>query len=311
MKSMAVSIEKLKKDYGSVTALEDLSLDVLTGSIFGFLGPNGAGKTTTIRLLLGLLQPTSGDIKVLGFESQTQANQIRAQTGALLEHTGIYEQMSAEDNLEFYGKAFRIPLKERKERTQKLLTEMGLWERRADRAGSWSRGMKQKLALARALLHRPRLVLLDEPTAGLDVRSAVAIRENLRTLAANEAVTIFLTSHNMGEVEKLCDRIAVINGGHLVAQGTPEELKTRAGSFKIEITGRGFAAGMLENLRKRSEIANLETHDSKLTIDLATDMDPSEIVSNLVGAGAQIEEVRKVKASLEEVFLTLTGEENV
>jgi len=310
MKSTAISIEKLKKDFGSVTALEDLSLEVSTGSIFGFLGPNGAGKTTTIRLLLGLLQPTAGYIQVLGFNSQTAADRIRALTGALLEHTGIYEQLSAEDNLEFYARAFQIPQIERKKRIQSLLTDMGLWGRRADRAGSWSRGMKQKLALARVMLHKPRLVLLDEPTAGLDVRSAVDIREDLRTLAVNEDVTIFLTSHNMGEVEKLCSRVAVINGGKIVAQGTPEELKARSGGFRIEITGRGFASNILENISNRPEIASLETHNGQLTIDLAVDFDFSEIVSMLVGSGAQVEEVRRVKASLEDIFLTLTGEEN-
>jgi ABC-2 type transport system ATP-binding protein len=310
MNSTAISIEKLKKDYGSVTALEDLSLEVPTGSIFGFLGPNGAGKTSTIRLLLGLLPPTAGSIKVLGYDSQTQADQIHELTGVLLEHTGIYEQMSAEDNLEFYGRAFRIPEEKRAQRIQNLLTGLDLWERRTDRAGSWSRGMKQKLALARAMLHSPRLVLLDEPTAGLDVRSAVAIREDLQELATNEEVTIFLTSHNMEEVEKLCDRVAVINAGKLVAQGKPEELKARASGFRIEITGRGFDPNILENIRNRPEIANLEKNNGRLTIDLAIDIDFSEIVSVLVGAGAQIEEVRRVKASLEEVFLTLTGEAN-
>ena len=170
--------------------------------------------------------------------------------------------------------------------------------------------MKQKLALARAMLHKPRLVLLDEPTAGLDVRSAVAIRENLRRLAVNEDVTIFLTSHNMEEVERLCDRVAVIDGGQLVAQGTLEELKARISGFRIEIIGGGFDSHILEKMRNLPEINNLETHDSQLTIDLEMDFDHSVIVSMLVGAGAQIEEVRRVKASLEDVFLNLTGAEN-
>ena len=307
---LAICTHNLTKEFETVRAVDNLKLEIPPGIIFGFLGPNGAGKTTTIRLLLGLLQPTSGSVKVLGYDSQTQTDQIRANTGALLEHTGIYEQMSAEDNLEFYGRAFRIPANERKERIQALLTEMGLWDRRGERAASWSRGMKQKLALARVMLHKPRLVLLDEPTAGLDVRSAVAIRENLRRLATNEDVTIFLTSHNMEEVEKLCDRVAVIDGGQLVAQGTLEELKARISGFRVEITGGGFNALILERIRNRPEIAYLETHNSRLTLDLAMDIDISEIVSMLVGGGAQIEEIRRVKASLEEVFLTLTGEEN-
>jgi ABC-2 type transport system ATP-binding protein len=307
---LAICTHNLTKEFETVRALDNLRLEIPPGIIFGFLGPNGAGKTTTIRLLLGLLQPTSGSVRVLGYESQTQADQIRANTGALLENTGIYEQMSAEANLEFYGRAFRIPANERQERIQALLTEMGLWDRRGERAGSWSRGMKQKLALARAMLHKPRLVLLDEPTTGLDVRSAVAIRENLRRLAVNEEVTIFLTSHNMEEVEKLCDRVAVIDGGQLVAQGTLEELKARISGFRIEIIGGGFDSHILEKMRNFPEINNLETHDSQLTIDLAMDFDHSEIVSILVGAGAQIKEVRRVKASLEDVFLNLTGAEN-
>ena len=311
MNSPAISIKKIKKKYGEVTALDDLSLEVPTGCIFGFLGPNGAGKTTTIRLLLGLLQPTAGSLTVLGYDSQSHADQIRNHTGALLEHTGIYEQLSAEDNLEFFGRAFRIPKKERKDRIQELLTDMGLWERRTDRAGSWSRGMKQKLALARALLHRPRLVLLDEPTAGLDVQSAVAIREDLRGLANSENVTIFLTSHNMEEVEKLCDRIAIIQAGRLVAQGKPDELKARSGSTRIEIQGRGFSAQILDLVRGNPYVTGLEIQNGQLIIDLIGEADLSDIVSTLVGNGAQIEEVRRTRASLEEVFLELTGDNHV
>jgi ABC-2 type transport system ATP-binding protein len=307
---LAVSTHNLGKEFEAVQALDALSLEIPAGVIFGFLGPNGAGKTTTIRLLLGLLQPTSGSAQVLGFDSQTQADQIRENTGVLLEHTGIYEQMSAKDNLEFYGRAFRIPEKVRKERIRMLLTEMGLWDRRDDRAGSWSRGMKQKLALARAMLHKPHLVLLDEPTAGLDVRSAVTIREDLRRLAENEQVTVFLTSHNMAEVETLCSQIAVIQRGQLVAKGTPEELKARISGYRIEITGHGFDPHILAHIRNLPEIASLQSHNSKLTIELEKDIDLPAIVNMLVGAGAQIEEVRRVRASLEEVFLAVTGEEN-
>lgn len=311
MDTHAIDIRNLSKEFASIKALNNLSLEVPPGIIFGFLGPNGAGKTTTIRLLLGLMQPMSGSIKVLGFDSQTQADQIRAHTGALMEHTGIYEQMSAQDNLEFYGRAFRMPEKDRKERIHELLTEMGLWERRSDRAGSWSRGMKQKLALARALLHQPRLVLLDEPTAGLDVQSAVAIREDLRRLAKNENVTIFLTSHNMDEVEKLCDQVAIIRAGRVVAQGKPDELKARTGGTRIEIQGRGLSAQILDLVRENPHVAGLESHNGQLVIDLIGEADPSEIVAMLVSNDAQIEEVRRTRASLEEIFLELTGENNV
>lgn len=305
-----ICIDKLTRDFDKVRALDSLSLEIPAGVIFGFLGPNGAGKTTTIRVLLGLLEPTSGTANVLGFDTRTQADQIRARTGALLEHTGIYEQMSAEANLEFYGRAFRMPPEERQERIRELLSHLGLWERRKDRAGSWSRGMKQKLALARTMIHRPSLILLDEPTAGLDVQSSVAIRDDLEALASKEDVTIFLTTHNMSEAEKLCSQVAVIREGSLVALGDPDELRSRVGSSRIEVTGRGFSERVLETLRVHPQVVSIEAINNHLSIDLIAETDSAAFVSMLVGAGAQVEEVRRSKASLEEVFLTLTGENN-
>jgi ABC-2 type transport system ATP-binding protein len=306
----AICLQNLTKDFGSVRAVDAVSLEIPPGIIFGFLGPNGAGKTTTIRLLLGLLEPTSGRAQVLGFDAHTHSDQVRARTGALLEHTGIYEQMSAEDNLEFYGRAFRIPASERQARIRETLTRMGLWERRQDRAGNWSRGMKQKLALARTLLHRPSLILLDEPTAGLDVQAAVAIREDLESLASREEVTIFLTTHNMVDAEKLCHQVAVIRDGRLVALGSPDDLRSRAGGPRVEIKGRGFSQQALELLRAHPKVAATETQNGHLVIELLAETDAAPLVSILVGAGAQVEEVRRGKASLEEAFLTLTGEQD-
>jgi ABC-2 type transport system ATP-binding protein len=218
--------------------------------------------------------------------------------------------MSAEDNLEFYGRAFRIPAAERKARIQEMLTHMGLWQRRKDRAGKWSRGMKQKLALARTLLHRPRLILLDEPTAGLDVQAAVAIREDLISLASQEGVTIFLTTHNMADAEKLCDEVAVIREGTLVALGSPDNLRAHLGSPRVEIVGHGFSEQALALLQAHPQVKDVETQNSHLVIDLLTETSVAAIVNILVGAGAQVEEVRRDRDSLEEVFLTLTGEQN-
>ena len=313
MDKMAIRMGNLTRDFegksGPVRALDGLTLEVPAGTIFGFLGPNGAGKTTTIRLLLGLLEPTAGRAEVLGFDAQSEADEVRARTGALLEHPGIYEQLSAQDNLEFYGRAWRLPKAERQARIKELLTGMGLWERRSDRAGSWSRGMKQKLALARALLHRPALVLLDEPTAGLDVPSAAAVREDLAALAADEGVTVFLTTHNMAEVETLCSRVAVIRRGRLVAEGHPDDLRARSGGPQVEIVGRGFGADALALLRARPEVAAAEAHNGRLVVHLGPDVEVAPLVSLLVGAGAEVEEVRRGKASLEDVFLTLMEEE--
>jgi ABC-2 type transport system ATP-binding protein len=311
LSDVAICTQNLSRDFESVRALDNLSLEIPSGRIFGFLGPNGAGKTTTIRLLLGLLEPTAGKAKVLGFDTRTDADQIRARTGVLLEHSGIYEQMSAEDNLEFYGRAFLIPDAERKRRIQQLLTEMGLWERRKDRAGTWSRGMKQKLALARSMLHHPRLILLDEPTAGLDVQSAVSVREDLASLAARENVTIFLTTHNMVDAERLCHQVAVIQEGKLIALGSPDELRARVGKPQVEVVGRGFGDEALKLLQAHPQVTTIKKQNNHLVINLFAETDTSTLVNLLVGAGAQVEEVRRSKVSLEDVFLTLTGEKNV
>jgi ABC-2 type transport system ATP-binding protein len=310
----AIRIEELCRDFstdaGPVLAVDHLSLEVPAGMVFGFLGPNGAGKTTTIRLLLGLLEPSSGCAEVLGLDTRTRADEIRARTGALLEHSGLYEQLSAEDNLEFYGRAWRMPKAERQARIKELLSHIGLWERRRDPVEKWSRGMKQKLALARALLHRPRLILLDEPTAGLDVQAAVEVRDDLTALAAGEGVTVFLTTHNMAEVEKLCSKVGVIRKGSLVAQGHPDELRARASGPRVEVFGRGFGENVLTLLRARPEVAAVQAQNGRLSINLSRETATAPLVNLLVSAGAQVEEVRRGKASLEEVFLTLMEEED-
>ena len=305
----AIRMENLRRDFGAVRAVDGLTLEVPAGTVFGFLGPNGAGKTTTIRLLLGLLEPTAGQATVLGFDTRTQAAEIRERTGALLEHAGLYEQLSAEDNLEFYGRAWRLPAAERRGRIREVLTEMGLWERRKERVGNWSRGMRQKLALARAQLHRPALLLLDEPTAGLDVMAAVAVRDDLAALASRQGSTIFLTTHNMAEAERLCQQVAVIRAGKLLAVGTPDALRAHAGGPRMEVVGHGFSESALSLLRERPEVAAASVQNDHLTVDLRAETDTAPLVSLLVGAGVQVEEVRRGKASLEEVFLTLMEEE--
>jgi ABC-2 type transport system ATP-binding protein len=309
MADIAIRIGGLTRDFGEVRAVDNLSLEVPSGIIFGFLGPNGAGKTTTIRLLLGLLEPTAGRAEILGFDSRTQSEEVRTRTGALLEHSGVYEHLSAEDNLEFYGRVWRLSVEERQTRIKELLTHLGLWDRRKDPAGKWSTGMRQKLALARVLIHRPPLVLLDEPTAGLDVMAATAMRDDLEALAEREGVTVFLTTHNMVEAERLCAQVAVIREGSLMAIGHPDELRARAGGPRVEIVGRGFGESALELLRARPEVIAAEVQNSHLIIDLREETDTAPLVSLLVSEGVQVEEVRRGKASLEEVFLTLMEEE--
>ena len=309
MTEIAIRAEKLTRDFGEIRAVDDLSLEVPTGVIFGFLGPNGSGKTTTINLLLGLLEPTYGHAEILGFNTKTQGDEVRSRTGALLEHPGLYEQLSAEDNLEFYGRVWRIPDSERQARIKELLTQMGVWERRSERVAQWSTGMKQKLAMARALIHRPPMVFLDEPTAGLDVMAATALREDLANLANREGVTVFLTTHNMQEAEKLCSRVGVIRQGKLVAVDHPDELRKRTGKPHVEVVGNSFSDGVLNQLRAQPQVTTVEMENGHLLIHLSKETDVAPLISLLVNAGARVEEVIRGKVSLEKVFLTLMEEE--
>jgi ABC-2 type transport system ATP-binding protein len=309
MTTTAIRLDQITHDFGSVRALDHLSLQVPAGVIYGFLGPNGAGKTTTINLLLGLLEPAEGHAEVLGFDTRTHADEARSRTGALLEHTGLYEQMSAADNLEFYGRVNRMSATDRSARSKELLTNIGLWDRRSERVCKWSQGMKQKLALARAMLHRPPLLLLDEPTAGLDVMAANEVRGDLAALVQREGVTVFLTTHNMVEAEKLCAEVAVIRSGKLVAVGQPDRLRAQTSSPRVEIIGRGFDDRVLKTIQDQPQVASVVTQNHHLIIDLRGAADIAPLINRLVGAGAQIEEVRREQASLEEVFLKLMEEE--
>jgi len=309
MNDIAIQTENLTRDFETVRAVDNLNIKVPSGDVFGFLGPNGAGKTTTIRLLLGLLKPTNGNANVLGFDTQTQADEVRNLTGALLEHTGIYEKLTAQENLEFYGRIWHLSHNKRNNRIKELLTNLSLWERRNEKAGTWSHGMKKKLAVARSLLHRPTLVFMDEPTAGLDPIASAALREDLATLADSEGVTIFLTTHNLTEAEKLCDQVAVINEGKLLTVGSPDELRTKVDKPQIEIIGRGFNEKIINLLRAREEVSNIKIRNNHLLIELVKDVDTSPIVKLLVSEKVEIEEVHKGKATLEDVFLTLIKEE--
>lgn len=305
MTDLAICTQNLTRDFDTVRAVDNLSLEIPQGIVFGFLGPNGSGKTTMIRLLLGLLDPTAGSAEVLGHDVRTQSDAIREQTGALLEQVGLYERLSAEDNLEFFGRVYRLSKSERRNRTNELLTHLGLFERRQEMVKDWSRGMKQKLAIARTMLHRPQLIFLDEPTAGLDPIAAAALRDDLESLAAREGVTVFLTTHNMSEAEKLCGLVGVIRQGKLLAVGHPDTLRSQAGGPRVEIIGRGFNENLLTLLQAQPEVSAAETHNGHLSLQLCAEKDVAPLVNLMVSMGVEVEEVRKDKASLENVFLTL------
>lgn len=305
----AIVTRRLSRAFGSVQAVKDLSLEIPSGQIFGFLGTNGAGKTTTIRLLLGLLEPTSGEARVLGFDPATQGRRIREHSGALLEFNGLYESLSAADNLEFYGRIYGIPKAEMKPRIMESLELFGMADRARDKAGTFSRGMKQKLAIARAILHHPKLVFLDEPTDGLDPAAAAAVRQDLLDLVERERVTVFLTTHNLTEAEQICAHVAIIRQGELVATGTPASLRAALATPRARIIGSGFTPEMIARLRSDPAYQVIEASATALLVELRQAEDTSDLVSSLVAGGARVGEVERVLPSFETAFLQLVRDQ--
>jgi len=304
--SIAIQIKALSYDYGEMRAINNLSLTVPGGAVFGFLGPNGAGKTTTIHLLLGLLKPTHGRISVLGFDTQTQAREIRSHTGALLEHTGLYERLSAEDNLNFYARIYRLDSNQRQNRIEELLSQLDLWPRRKELVRTWSRGMKQKLAIARALLHHPKLVFLDEPTAGMDPLAAATLREQLIALSKRENVTVFLNTHNLHEAQSICDFVGILRKGKLIAAGTPDELLGNEDTRQIEIIGNNnINRDIVTILEKTPNVLSVKLVDNRLKLTLNKHSDMVSIINQLASNGVEINEVLNIKTNLEELFLQL------
>lgn len=309
MVAYAIETKDITRRFGAVCAVDRVSLQVPAGTIFGFLGPNGAGKTTTLRLLLGLLELNGGSATVLGYDLATQAAAIREHTGVLLEHDGLYQRLTVSDNLEFFGQIYHLDKNTRQARIRELLEHLGLWEWRNAGVTQLSKGMKQKVAIARALLHRPSLVFLDEPSSGLDPEAAVALRDDIESLARKEGTTVFLTTHNLAEAERVCDRVGVIRQGRLIALGTPEELRVRTGKPIAEIYGKGFSEAAVAAVRALPQVLGISVHSDHLQVELEPGAETAPMVSLLVREGAQVEEVRKGQGSLEEAFVTLMQEE--
>jgi ABC-2 type transport system ATP-binding protein len=304
---LAIRTDRLTRDFGAVRALDSLSIEVPKGIVFGFLGPNGAGKTTAIRLLLGLLASSDGTAEVLGLDVRRHGGSVRERCGALLEHPGLYERLTAYDNLDFYARAWHLPKQTRQERIRELLTRFSLWDRRDDPVGRWSRGMKQKLAVARAVLHRPELVFLDEPTSGLDPVATAGLREDLATLAAQEGVTVFLTTHNLNEAERLCAQVGVIRGGKLLALGSPATLRARRESGRVDIVTNGVGDQIVRELGDRGDIQSVALHHNRLSLALVNGASVAPIVAWLIGRDVEIEEVIRPRATLEDTFLDLVS----
>lgn len=297
-----IRTENLTKRYGDVLAVDGLSLNVSEGEVFGFLGPNGAGKTTTVRMLTSLIAPTSGTATVAGFAVGKQDTDIRGTVGVLTETPGMYDNLSAEYNLRIFAELYEV--RDAAGQVEKYLKMLGLYDRRLDTAGTFSKGMKQKLAIARALLHEPRLLFFDEPTAALDPEAAHLVRDFIAELK-KEGRTIFLCTHNLDEADRLCDRIGVFKSRLLVVD-TPAKLRASVFGRKVVFHLRSADEGLASVVKMLSFVQEIKTVENKLVVTLD---DPEahnpDVVRTLVAAGADVQFVGELRHSLEDVYLQL------
>jgi len=306
----AIETQCLRRTFGDKIALDSVDLRVECGEIFGYLGPNGAGKTTTIRILLGLIRPTSGQAWVLGHDVTENEPEVKAKIGVVLEDHGLYERLSAWDNLDYYSHIFHLPRAVLRGRIEALLHQVGLWDERDNKVGIFSQGMKQRLALARALLHEPELLFLDEPTAGLDPEATVMIRQLILALAHEGKRTIFLNSHNLDEVERICSRIAILHRGRIQVVDTMENLQRRFSSPILEVVVRDVAQAERAQavLSVLPFVAGCQCEGSHVAVYLREKNVTSQILDILVKESIPVEEVRKVNRSLEDVYLSIVHE---
>lgn len=302
----AIIASELRKQYGSLKALDGVGFTVGKGSIFGLLGPNGAGKTTTIRIMTGLIAANSGSVSILGHDIKTDTIKAKKKIGLVPETSNIYEEMTAEQNLVFSAELYGVPSSERKKRAAELLADFGLAERSHGLVVGFSRGMKRRLTIACGMVHKPEVLFLDEPTTGLDVQSALALREQIRKLN-RQGTTILLTTHYLEEADQLCDTIAMINKGRIVALDKPENLKASVtGSRVIELSLSGQVS--------EAEIASIkdviEVHRAgdklRLTVGNAEDI-IGEISDFARSRRLNITTINTLKPSLEDAFLKITG----
>ncbi len=294
----------LTKRFGTVLAVDHLAFEIPPGEVFGFLGPNGAGKTTTIRMLAGLIGMSDGQAEVAGFRVGVDDAQIRRRVGILTESPGLYDRLSAGRNLQFFGQLHGVD--DLASRVERYLRLLGLWERRHEAVGTFSKGMRQKLAIARALLHEPEVLFLDEPTSGLDPEAARLVRDFIAELR-HEGRTIVLCTHNLDEADRLCDRVGVIRQ-RLLALDAPAELRRRLFGRTVVFHLASVDPAWPDRLRSFSFVRSVQVMDNKLVVGL---QDPESenpaLVRSLVEAGADVRFVGEVRHSLEDVYLTLVS----
>lgn len=295
----AVTIQKLSKTYpGGKEALKQLSLSLNTGEVFGFLGPNGAGKTTTVKLLTGVLTPSDGSCDIMGVNPNVQPEKAHLLSGIVTEHAQMYDNLTGMENLLFYAAAFGLEPKEGKQRGESLLKELELTDAKDRKLATYSTGMRQRLSLARALLHRPKVLFLDEPTSGLDPESAQNVNQMIHNLARKEGITVFLCTHQLRYAQEICTRYGLIEQGSLLASGTIDELRARVFPSKSLRICASAVPEKLDFVQCGANEFEIKIRDKKEVPDL---------VRKIVEAGEDIYSVNLIEPSLEDIYFALTA----
>ena len=302
---LAIEIIDLCKSFGSFQAIDHLSLSVKRGEIFGLLGPNGSGKTTTINMVSGLSAPSSGTVRVMGYDIRHNARHVRQLLGAVPQETALYEELSAWANLDFHADLFGIPRKEKNERMTRILELVQLLERKNSRVSTFSGGMKRRLALGRALLHDPQLIYLDEPTLGVDVQARRAIWDYILALR-EQGKTVLITTNYLEEAQILCDRLAIIDHGKLIAVDTPAHLKQIYGGNVIELESEKPLVAIAE-IKSLEGVKDVVQDGVHLTISAQGTSNVVPHVINIVSREGELRNIAVREPNLDEIFLRLTG----
>ncbi|MGB9759299.1 MAG: ABC transporter ATP-binding protein [Thermoproteota archaeon] len=309
----AIETLELTKKFGSTVAVDKLNFEVEEGEIFGVLGPNGAGKTTTIRLLACLLSPSSGSAIVGGFDIIKDSVKVREIVGVQTENPSLYERLTAYENLDFFAEAYNVSGEQKKRRIKELLEFFGLWEFKDKKVGTLSRGMKQKLSIARALVHDPNIIFLDEPTSGLDPESAREIKD-LMKLLSKQRKTIVFSTHILGDAEKLCNRVMIINKGKKIALGALEELLSSTDKKILKITLRKLDQKVIDAIKCFEQVKEISIDDSTSIVSVVlSDVEKvtPDIIKSIVLNGGLILSVNVINQSLEDVYLKIVRGNNV
>ena len=304
-----IVVEGLRKDFSRLTAVHDMNFTVGDGEIFGLLGPNGAGKTTTVRMLAGLIAPTAGSATVNGHSLGDGSQRIRAITGILTETPGLHEKLTARQNLAYYGRLYGLRGSRLRQAVDRYLGVVEMTEHADRRVATFSKGMRQKVAIARAMLHEPEVIYLDEPTSGLDPSAAKTVRDFVATLRSLGR-SIVVCTHNLDEAERLCDRIGIMRGTLLLVD-TPAALRRhgRAATVRVELNGARGPESFVGSLADLPFVTGVQAKETTLVVEIADPPhDTPDLVSALVGAGARIISVVEEAPTLEEAYLSLVGE---